>query len=147
MLVIGIDPGLKNTGVAILEDGKYKESFVRPACFELVDSLVDLNPDLVGIERYVNYGAPVDLEMINRFIGWLEYAFRSKVKMYRAIDWQKQLLSEYGSFPIKYSRQGKIKRKFKARDFVRSEFNLDLKTEHEADAFLIAYITYKNSGV
>lgn len=141
MIIVGIDPGIKNSGITITEftspeDFKVLDSLVLPIK-EVIDYLEQKEFSKIVIERFVQYGltANVDYEIINREIGKLEY-FSEKIKkvqllMPRAIDWQVDIL--------KYFKQMDKLKKFNARKFCKEQFNLTFKTEHEADAFLLSY--------
>lgn len=142
MLVLGVDPGIKNTGFCLIDKNvEVIESGVVPANIDTVNRFTEFNPDVVAIERFVSYkGKFVDLELINRFIGMLEYAFSSKhVILVKAIDWQIGILKDEKSLPKKFSRNGTSPKKFRARDYAYKQFGKKFKTEHEADAFLLAY--------
>jgi Holliday junction resolvasome RuvABC endonuclease subunit len=145
--ILAIDPGVKNTGVALVRVNlqntqiKLVDSFVIPLEKDRIPFLVARNPDLVVIEKFVVYrGRGVDVEEVARRIGWLEYAFYLMdipVKLIKAVEWQTALLKHFQLLP----KTGK-KFNLKAKRFVKNKFGLNLATEHEADAFLIAYTEF-----
>jgi Holliday junction resolvasome RuvABC endonuclease subunit len=145
--ILAIDPGVKNTGVALvkvnLQNAQMKliDSFVIPLEKDRVPALVARKPDLVVIEKFVVYrGKGVDVEEVARRIGWVEYAFYLMdipVKLIKAVEWQTALLKHFHLLP----KAGK-KFNLKAKKFVKDKFGLNLATEHEADAFLIAYTEF-----
>ena len=139
--VLGIDPGLKNTAYCLIDkDLNVLDVGLDEASFSLVDYLLSLSPSLVVLERFVHFQSkPIDIEKINRFIGALHYAFDkvTKVILVRSVEWQTELLKEYKRLP-KIFGKGKKREKFSAKKFTKEIFGKTFKTEHEADAFLMA---------
>jgi Holliday junction resolvasome RuvABC endonuclease subunit len=144
MRILGIDPGVKNTGFVLVDWSNSTptvlQTSVKPLTKELVVSLADLTPapDRVVIEKFVVYrGRGVDVEEVARRIGWLEFAFWQRgvePTLVRAVEWQTGVLAELGRLP----KAGK-RFQLKARKLVEELFGLKFKTEHEADAFLMTY--------
>lgn len=114
------------------------DSGVEKASADLVDKFLEMNPEIVVVERFVSYkGKQVDMEKVNRFIGMLEYAFRDKkLILVKAIDWQISVLKKLKALPPIF---GKGRKKFSAKATVKQYFRKTFKSEHEADAFLLAY--------
>lgn len=139
--ILGIDPGLKNTAFCLIDNNlNVLEVGLAKASFSLIDSLLSFSPSLVVLERFVHFQSrPIDIEKINRFIGAVHYAFDkiTNVILIRSVEWQTELLKEYKKLPRIFGKN-KRKEKFSARKFAKEVFNKTFKTEHEADAFLMA---------
>lgn len=139
--VLGIDPGLKNTAYCLIDtDLNVLKSGLAEASFSLIDLLLKMSPSLVVLERFVHFQSkPIDIEEINRFIGAIHYAFSktTEVILVRSVDWQTELLKHYRRLPKVFGK-GKKRSKFSARRFAKEIFHKTFKTEHEADAFLMA---------
>lgn len=156
MYTIGIDPGVSNLGLSILDEKNEIVLVERlvPKNLGLINPCVDrieeiISPFLketvsVGVEKYVVYGrgvpstSMVDTTML---VGALSYMFHRnglEAQLFKAIDWKKSickhLFKEEGfknpsdSFDKKYS--------LAVAEHICGK---KLKTDHEADAVGIAY--------
>ena len=163
MFNIGIDPGWKNLGLAILECGgtnnpalvcsvtldpsksKTMNGFILELDEVIQHQIKGLSLDSVCIERYVPFkGVPTpNSEDINKIIGALCLYFETKYDvvpiMVRSIDWKMKL----------------VKALFKTGKFTNPSTSLDKKfslaaakfcceittkiTHHEADATCLSY--------
>ena len=158
---IGIDPGWKKLGFAILI---WDESQDKPIAkyLETLDmsfntqgkiiSRINLgnNPEVIGLERYVSYGnvRSTHTEDITRVIGMIEmYVFiqnlnsvkQTSLNTIRAIDWKTELvqnLSRHFGFDNKFTALDKDF-SMQAAKFIVSNPE-SIKTDHEADAICIA---------
>jgi len=138
MKILGIDPGIKNTGFCLINDDfSVLDSGVSPASIDLIEKFLSYEPDVVVIERFVHYQTKmVDVEKVNRFIGMLEYAFKDRnLILVRAVDWQKEIFGKLGVLPVLF---GKPRRKVNSKEVAKKYFRKTFKTEHEADAFFLA---------
>lgn len=154
---LGIDPGWKNLGFAVLSGDKklLRSGTLNPSAYgnartvELISDEVSLVKgedvlECVTIERFVSYKGvhSADSENILMLIGALEYYFTTKnitTRLFRAADWK---------IPL-------VKLLVKERNFDNPSQSLDkgfslaaarcctgghiFKTDHEADAACLAY--------
>lgn len=156
-LLLGVDPGWKNLGYAILADN-------GSCCFELVASGVE-NPSkadsefpslfaskawsIIGsendfahksVERYVPYNNTftAETENITMIIGGLREVFRP-VNLYRAIDWKTQLVKLLAKHTGFDNPSTSLDKKFSiaaAKHILNGKG--DFNSDHEADAICLA---------
>lgn len=156
MKVLGIDPGWKNLGLAIVEEVEkpFRVKVNSSAVLDVssgtegwVDKIGELDDsiDSVCIERYVPYAGirEAESENINMTIGMIRMKFflssgKPPVYMYRAFDWKVkiiQILSKYSNFENPSSQLDKKFSLYAAKFITENENKI---TTHEADAICIA---------
>lgn len=163
---VGVDPGWKNLGLAILienEEGdlciKYT-SVLNPSSFktitEFINHLDQLITPLINtvsgvvIERFVAYGSihTAESENINMLIGALCYYFGSKdiwntePVLVRAIEWKTSLVKRLFKIKGFNNPSDSLDKKFSiaaAKSCVNIE--KELPTDHESDAVCLASMT------
>lgn len=149
---LGIDPGTRNLGLAVTDgEGKLIRSSVldmkelggiTKTAQAVLHIAAQYNTKTMGIERFVPYAGKhsAATEEILMLIGALIFLFETahhKVTLYRAIEWKpalcKHLFKTVGfnnpstSFDKKYSHAA-----------ARCITQLDVKTDHEADAICLS---------
>lgn len=153
---LGIDPGTKNLGYAILDgDNQLVTSGTMSAldsnrdfthAVDMIVSLAKLNRvRTVGIERYVTYSQALNsnTENVNMLIGALTYGLTkigAEVILARAIEWKprvcKRLFKDKGfNNPSKAKKLDKEFSDAAAACIVGQV----LKTNHESDSVCLAY--------
>lgn len=153
---LGIDPGIKNLGYAILDD---ENKLVTSGTFSALDSnrdfthAVDMLVNLAkvngvrmaGIERYVTYAqaANSNTEKVNMLIGALVYALTKvgvETVLVRAIEWKPRVCKRLFK-DKKFTNPSKSKKMDKefsdaAAACITGQV---LKTNHESDSVCLAY--------
>lgn len=164
---IGIDPGWKNAGVALVEnnDGKLKlvhSATLNPSilsdkerCSVVLSELTSKVPieliSSVGIERYVAYKGvhTADSEKIIMLIGGLvervniESQGKCGILLYRAVDWKVALVKQLAKYRGFSNPSDSLDKKFSiaaARACLDSPGTF--RTDHEADAICISSIKH-----
>jgi hypothetical protein len=153
-MVLGIDPGWKNLGIAGIEDNSLVFSLTKvPSSLGITGFIKDeicgiINKhkeiSLVVIERYVAYEGvhnPVS-EDILMLIGALQYFFEDKgieVKLIRAIDW-KNTLARYLSKNFDFSNPSTSFDKAFSLASAEKLSGITVKTDHEADAICLGFL-------
>lgn len=173
-LSLGMDPGWKNFGIALLEQTEDKKvkvvktEVLHPyqcdthwGISELIYNflLLDGNdppfwPDVVGIERFVSYNNVDSAETENILMtigaaaGYLQRRTKKDPYMYRAFEWKvnlnKFLVKEKG-FSNPSTSFNKVFSLAAAKACI--DFEYDFKTDHEGDACAIAYHTLVQSNI
>jgi Holliday junction resolvasome RuvABC endonuclease subunit len=154
-MYLGIDPGLKNLGLAITDkDGKLEFSKVyslddfsgqpEKLVEEIVDHIHEYDIEKAFMERYVAYAGrqTAITENLLMLIGGLYYALAReglKPNMFRAIDW-KPAICKY-LFKVKDFRNPaeKFDKKF-SMAAAECIIGTKPKTDHEADAICLSHI-------
>lgn len=148
---LGIDPGLRNIGLALLnEEGQ----FVKSAHFDLVDLPIKESVDKIEgfidsadiseafIERFVPYKGVLSpsAEQILMIIGGIEYMLASKgavVNKARAIDW-KPILCKWAVRNLGFKNPStSFDKKFDLA-MAKALTGVEFKTDHEGDAACLA---------
>ena len=145
MKTLGIDPGLANTGIALIEGRtvlftevlRLKTMQVGEAVAKTLTKVRQEEYDGTAIERFASYGTAVGgAEQISYFIGGLVVSCREPF-LIRAIDWKTQVsqtiyLEGYRNPSTALDKKFSLS----AAEFV---FDQKFKTDHEADAALLAF--------
>lgn len=156
---MGIDPGWKNLGYAVVElkrtgeIGLFKSGTMNPSTLGQVDSVQYLlenlpSPNLLTMERYVSYKGvhTSESENIVMLIGGINYAFQieptvlqSNPSLVRAIEWKTELVKLLFKHKGFDNPSTSLDKKFsiaaaKACLDIPGEF----KSDHEADAICLA---------
>lgn len=153
---IGIDPGVANLGLAVLDENNDLVLVERvvPKIFSSIPEAVDHiqglikpyieNVESAAIEKYVVYGKGVpSTSMIDTItlIGALQYMFHIngiETPLYRAIDWKtsvcKHLFKEEGF----RNPSDKLDKKFSMAASLHI-CKKEVGTDHEADAVCVAF--------
>lgn len=145
MLTLGIDPGPVNTGIAIVREAtvvltnvvNIKGKNINDAAQIILNIAKQFDVNKTAIERFASYGANVSItEPICYFIGSL-CAVLPDAYLVRAIDWKTQVAQ---ALYIQGFRNPSMKldKKFSlaAAEFL---FSAQFRTDHEADAALLAF--------
>ena len=154
MRILGIDPGMKSTGVCLLEYCRDWSSIlktvtittppdfdiIRRVCFifDAVEELVmEEAPNLIGIEDFVDQKTTltVDAQDVNRVIGAL-YLFseRCPIFMLGAADWKHALCPHVPR--DKRSKDFAVRRSVE----IRTRYSFGSAKQHEIDAAGIALV-------
>jgi hypothetical protein len=149
---LGIDPGTKNIGIAVTDNGKFIQSEVigfedlggRHGAIDQVILIAQAwNVYHVNIERFVPYSGTYSKasEEIILFIGGVDYALHMdcSVSLYRAIEWKpalcKFLVKKYG-----FSNPSKSFDKKFSMAAAEQICGIKPATDHEADAICLSHI-------
>jgi hypothetical protein len=165
LILLGIDPGSANCGFSIIQtpqdDPHYSfireaylekpdiikhgflvkthqfcqadyldRSLIRQAIAEVLGIIQDHGIDAVGFERWMaRPGRPVPgwVERLNYVLGALYYAVPCKLYSVQASAWKKRFLNRYGI------------------ESTQTFFGGELKSEHEADASMIAAYVWETN--
>ena len=155
-IVLGVDPGWAKCGFAILEekDGKFTlidSRVLSPKTLGLIgysNHLKDLTYPYQeqiassGVERYVVYRGikATHVEEITMVVGATAVSLPKPLFLLRAVEWKNYLLHK-----LKLStNEGKLDKvfSFQAAEAIVGKAP---KTDHEADAIAIAYVSYQLS--
>jgi hypothetical protein len=149
---LGIDPGTKNIGIAVTDNGKLITSYVMDfedvggrhhAIDEVINTVGEWAPYHVNIERFVPYSGVYSkaAEEIILFIGGVDYALHQdcNVSLYRAIEW-KPALCKYLVKTRGFSNPSKSFDKKFSMAAAESICGIKPKTDHEADAICLSHI-------
>lgn len=169
---VGIDPGWKNLGFAIVR----KNQEAKDTAIELVHSCV-LNPEELGgviptvekalaltrqnidmydldvlygnMERYVSYNNTFtsEAENITLLIGGLLFGFKERTGLqfglHRAIDWKMSLVKALFKWKRFENPSDKLDKKFSiAAAKACISNNKEFETDHEADAICLACLPF-----
>ncbi len=160
---LGIDPGWKNLGVALIKQSVDKTvapvavgtTVMNPSSYKNIAEFInkldaviddhDVTLDTVTIERYVAYQnvQSAETENITMVIGALHYYFNFQwaidPRMVRAIDWKTALVKALFKKKGFNNPSTSLDKKFSiaAADSCMGKV-LALKTDHEADAICLA---------
>lgn len=149
---LGIDPGTKNIGLALTDNGKYVQSEVisftdAPSRHQAIHDVIYIVHawaiHRVNIERFVPYSGVYSksAENILLFIGGIDFALSEDchVVLYRAIEWKpklcKYLVKKYG-----FSNPSKSFDKKFSMAAAHAITGITPKTDHEADAICLSHL-------
>ena len=162
MITLGIDPGWASFGIAAQEDGKViqVDSFA-PRTFGSIYNFVGeisvwmtnilRNPDSIWsienpiyIERFVTYqGMQTDPEKILMIIGALDFYLSNTYThptLVKAIDWKVKLCHHIVQTTGESNPSKSLDKKFSIWAAEKMS-GLKLKSDHEADAVCLSYLT------
>lgn len=162
-MLLGIDPGIKNLGLAVIthdselvlsrnlnlaEFGSMTDFIDGVICI-LCDTIEDTVTHAC-LERFVSYGnvQSKSTERITMLIGGLVYALNSleiPTGLYRAIDWKPALCKHLVKNNEFDNPSLKLDKKF-SYAAAKSIIKDDAKTDHEADAICLAYMWNVDKG-
>ncbi len=162
MLYLGIDPGWKNLGIAVVEKTEKGLALVKSATFnpslkgitgtveQILDYAIPSSLSMLNIERYVSYQDvnTAKAEDILMLIGAIGYAYeqsRVVVEYRRAIDWKTWLVRQlykkkgFNNPSLKLDKIFSIAAAKSCLDVAAS-----FRSDHEADAICLASLpTFK----
>lgn len=149
---LGIDPGTKNIGMAVTDNGKLIDSCVfsfedvggrHGAVTEVLNKVIEWSASHVNIERFVPYSGQYSkaAEEIILFIGGVDYILHKdcNVRLYRAIEW-KPMLCKYLVKKNGFSNPSKSFDKKFSMAAAQAICGVKPKTDHEADAICLSFI-------
>jgi len=149
MAALGIDPGIRNIGLALTEGNhivKTKAADLRgltlKQALDLVREFAGEDIESCAIERFVAYRdlATADQERLNLLIGsivgWLYERERIEVSLVRAVDWKTSLSHKYYKEGFR-NPSTSFDKKFDLA-LCKFVFGEEPKTDHEADAALLS---------
>lgn len=93
--LVSIDPGVKNFGVAVWEDGVLQHAFLAPTDLRKLACSLPSTHELVIEKMQVYRGSVakslIDLSLVSgRFIGIMEYMYGAEITYYLPAEWKKQ---------------------------------------------------------
>lgn len=153
---LGIDPGVHNLGLAILDENNslvMHRNYVPSSYPSFPDFIKSLEEDTskylksiesAAIEKYVVYGrgtpskSAIDTTML---VGALQYMFHThgiKAELYKAIDWKKKACKALFKSEGFRNPSDKFDKKFSMACSL-CICKEEVETDHEADAVGIAY--------
>lgn len=161
-VIVGIDPGWKNLGIALLSVNTDSSlTFVssktyNPSSYvnlnEFISALkkeflLDYDVQTAHIERYVPYAGTFtsESENVNQIIGALSFylidAYSCPIRLSRVIDWKKKLVKELYKSKGFSNPSTSLDKKF---SMAAAKACVDLSscgkiTDHEADAICLAF--------
>lgn len=152
MKVLGIDPGWKNLGYAILENRKVIISgTLNPSELTFLGTMnvlqgycTDHKVDLISIERFVSYAGTLseDSERIIMLIGGLRQISNEILNkdcvLARAIDWKTKLVKHFYKTEGYSNPSDKLDKKF-SDSLATHIIGEKPKNNHISDAISIAY--------
>jgi hypothetical protein len=155
-VAVGIDPGWDNLGLAALDSqgellfSSTIDCSLHGTSYKAIPKILELlepySVATAGIERYVTYGqgTPVkEAEHIQHMIGGLSFAFHlggAHVMLLRAIDWKPELCKYLHQEQNFRNPSTRFDKKFSIASAVAIT-GVKPKTDHEADAIGIGYLT------
>jgi Holliday junction resolvasome RuvABC endonuclease subunit len=168
---IGIDPGWKNLGFAIVKKASEDEpielvysSAINPSTMGIVGTvnhiskIIDENVPMaltgprdnvkVCIERYVPYNNVVttESETITMMVGALmvgtDYYTSHEVRLFRAIDWKMNIVKALFKQQGFQNPSDKLDKKFSIAAAKAVANVKEIKTDHEADAICLAGLPF-----
>lgn len=167
---IGIDPGWKNLGFAIVRQQSEGEpiellysaainpsekgiigtvNYLGTLIEQTLPNLAIPTPDVrVGIERYVPYNNVMtgESENITMMVGALylgmDYYTKNEVGLFRAIDWKMNLVKALFKWKRFQNPSDKLDKKFSIAA-AKAIVNVEeIETDHEADAICLASLRF-----
>lgn len=171
-IALGIDPGWKNMGIALLEHNKENKvdviatTVLAPASYESIwdirfhlrdwfdaSGVHPADIDCVGIERFVSYNNVDSAESehilltIGATAGYLASACRNpEIALYRAFEWKVNLNKHLVKNKGFSNPSTSFDKKFSiAAAKACLDYDYEFKTDHEGDACAIAYYTMVQS--
>jgi hypothetical protein len=149
MASLGIDPGIRNIGLALTEGSliiKTKTADLRgltlKQALDLVREFAGEGVESCTIERFVAYRdlATSDQERLNiligSIVGWLYERDRIEASLVRAVDWKTALSHKYYKEGFR-NPSTSFDKKFDLA-LCKFIFGEEPKTDHEADAALLS---------
>ena len=149
MAVLGIDPGIRNIGLALTEGSRIVKTKTADLHGLSLIQALDLVREFAGecvesctIERFVAYRdlATSDQERLNLLIGsivgWLYGGDRIEVSLVRAVDWKTSLSHKYYKEGFR-NPSTSFDKKFDLA-LCKFIFGETPETDHEADAALLS---------
>jgi hypothetical protein len=146
MITCGIDPGLTNTGIAVMSGRElvFSETLkVRgltihevKTYFEVLQNKYEI--ERTGVERFASYRGVTssDTENLLMFIGIL-ISYMPSPQLVRAIDWKVQL--SHKLYVEGFRNKAKSLDKTFSKDAAEFLLGKKLKSHHECDAVLLGY--------
>ena len=153
--LLSLDTSTTSTGWAIFKDGKYQESGViddfkkvkngyerlKLMTKELLDSIGQLKPDIIVIEKDVVFGNMKVIDMLMKIIGAV-YGFC----LFNGITYYEFAPSEWRKY-VKLQTFGRKRDEFKKASikYIKDNLNMDVNDD-EADAICIGLAYCKKFG-
>lgn len=153
--LLSLDTSTTSTGWAIFKDGKYQESGViddfkkvkngyerlKLMTKELLDSIGQLKPDIIVIEKDVVFGNMKVIDMLMKIIGAV-YGFC----LFNGITYYEFAPSEWRKY-VKLQAFGRKRDEFKKASikYIKDNLNMDVNDD-EADAICIGLAYCKKFG-
>lgn len=153
--LLSLDTSTTSTGWAIFKDGEYQESGViddfkkvkngyerlKLMTKELLDSIGQLNPDIIVIEKDVVFGNMKVIDMLMKIIGAV-YGFC----LFNGITYYEFAPSEWRKY-VKLQAFGRKRDEFKKASikYIKDNLNMDVNDD-EADAICIGLAYCKKFG-
>ena len=153
--LLSLDTSTTSTGWAIFKDGEYQESGViddfkkvkngyerlKLMTKELLDSIGQLKPDIIVIEKDVVFGNMIVIDMLMKIIGAV-YGFC----LFNGITYYEFAPSEWRKY-VKLQAFGRKRDEFKKASikYIKDNLNMDVNDD-EADAICIGLAYCKKFG-